>query len=79
MVIILATLTLWLASCTTSRVEVIAPSVTPPDPYIDGVCVWEYDEERDAVVVPFWYFNKIYDYIIDSQASLKIYENAYKK
>ena len=65
---------LWLTSCTTTRIDSSpAPKVYPPDPYnADGSIVWEYDAERDAVIVPYWYWEKIFDYIADTQAAQKI-------
>ena len=65
-------MTLWLASCTTTRARANspAPKAYPPDPYdADGNIVWRYDAESDSVVVPYWYWEKIFDYIADTQAA----------
>ena len=77
------TSTLWLASCTTSPkndTPAPAPRVAVPDPYdADGRLVLEpirsgetYTAAEDCVVMPFWYWRKLFDYIIDSQAAQDI-------
>ena len=65
---------LWLTSCiTTQKTDNSARAkFYPPDPYnADGSLVWEYDADRDAVIVPYWYWEKIFDYIADTQAAQK--------
>lgn len=65
------TLTLWLTSCTSTRPSDM-PHFMPPDPYdAEGKLVWQYDAEKDAVTVPYWYWEKIIDYFIDTQEALK--------
>lgn len=71
---ILTICTLWLTSCiTTPKTDNSARAkFYPPDPYnADGSLVWEYDADRDAVIVPYWYWEKIFDYIADTQAEQK--------
>lgn len=66
--------TLWQSSCTTTRTEASpAPLCRPPDPYTaDGSLVWTYNEETDTVTMPFWYWQKLYNYIVDTQAAQRI-------
>jgi hypothetical protein len=74
-----AILILWLISCTTSRIN-SAPKVTPPDPYNEnGELVIKYipagetfTADGDGVYLPYWYWEKIFDYIIDTQAAQDI-------
>lgn len=69
--------TLWLTSCiTTHKAENnAAPKYYPPDPYdATGALIWEYDAERDEVIVPYWYWIKVFDYIANTQAAQKIAE-----
>ena len=48
------------------------PHFTPPDPYdAEGNLVWVYDAEKDTVTVPYWYWEKIVDYWIDTQEFFK--------
>lgn len=71
----LTTCTLWLTSCTTTRTAESnpAPLYYPPDPYTaDGALVWTYDEATDTVIMPWWYWQRVYDYIVDTQAAQKI-------
>ena len=65
-----AILILWLASCTnTPKNETPKTRIAPPDPYnADGELVWQYDKETDSVIVPYWYWEKVFDYIVDTQA-----------
>ena len=68
---------LWLTSCTSTRTlgSSTAPQYYPPDPYEEtGALVWEYDAERDVVIVPYWYWEKVFDYIANTQAGQKIAE-----
>ena len=68
---------LWLTSCTSTRTpgSSTAPKYYPPDPYDEtGALVWEYDAERDAVIVPYWYWEKVFDYIANTQAGQNIAE-----
>ena len=52
----------------------------PPDPYnAAGDLVINYINEgetvtaqEDSVLLPYWYFEKIFDYIVDTQAAQKI-------
>ena len=75
-----AILILWLTSCITSRVNNPAPKTTPPDPYNEaGELVIKYVFEgetvtatEDGVLLPYWYFEKIFDYIVDTQAAQEI-------
>lgn len=73
--IILTICTLWLTSCTTMRTveSKPVPQYYPPDPYTaDGELVWTYDKETDSVTMPWWYWKKVYDYIVNTQAAQKI-------
>jgi len=36
-----------------------------------------YDEQADTVTMPWWYWQKVYNYIVDTQAAQKI-KNDYK-
>ncbi|MCQ2273057.1 MAG: hypothetical protein MJZ72_09795 [Bacteroidales bacterium] len=73
-------LILWLISCTTSRINSPAPKVTPPDPYNEaGELIIKYipigaqfTADEDGVFFPYWYFEKIFDYIVDTQAAQDI-------
>jgi hypothetical protein len=73
-------LSIWAISCTSSRVNSTAPKVTPPDPYTaDGKLVIKYifegetfTADGDGVYMPYWYWEKMFDYIVDTQAALKI-------
>lgn len=71
----LATCTVWLAGCTSGRAagSSPAPPCYPPDPYdADGSPVWTYDAEADTVTIPWWYWKKVFDYIVDTQAAQEI-------
>ena len=49
------------------------PQYYPPDPYTaDGELVWTYDKETDSVTMPWWYWKKVYDYIVNTQAAQEI-------
>lgn len=78
---------IWLASCTTTRQPessgnnyIKVPEVYPPDPYTaDGDIVMRYVQagdtltpDTDGVFLPYWYFEKLFDYVVDSQAALEI-------
>lgn len=73
-----AILILWLTSCKTTP-SASAPTVTPPDPYTaDGELVIElvragepFTAETDGVYLPWWYWEKVFDYIVDTQAEIK--------
>ena len=75
-----AILIIWLTSCTSSRTNSPAPKITPPDPYnAEGELVIKYvfegetyTADDDGVYVPYWYWEKMFDYIVDTQAALKI-------
>ena len=73
--IILTICILWLNSCTTTRTveSKPVPQYYPPDPYTaDGELVWTYDKETDSVTMPWWYWKKVYDYIVNTQAAQEI-------
>ncbi|WP_147613014.1 hypothetical protein [Treponema pectinovorum] len=61
---------LWLVNCKTTQVNCEGvPLYYPPSPYTkDGKLVIEYNKENDSVTMPFWYWKKVYDYIVDTQA-----------
>lgn len=73
-VIIVLTLTLCLVSCVctqTAKTQPI-PKIEPPLPVDEqGKTVWQYDPETDSVILPFWYWQKVFDYIADTQAILR--------
>ena len=56
------------------------PRILPPDPYnAAGELVIKYIDEgetvkaqEDGVLLPYWYFEKIFDYIVDTQAAQEI-------
>ena len=73
-------LSVWLTSCTTTRINNPAPKILPPDPYnaagenvikiiFEGETV---TAQEDGVLLPYWYFEKIFDYIVDTQAAQEI-------
>ena len=65
-------LTLWLTSCTSTQKNKPLPRYTPPDPYdAEGNLIWQYDPEKESVTVPYWYWEMIIDYFIDTQEALK--------
>ena len=80
--IILTTCTLWLTSCTTTRTAENnpAPKYYPPDPYDEtGALVWEeikdgetFTASEDGIFLPWWYWKKVYDYIVNTQAAQEI-------
>lgn len=46
--------------------------IAPPSPYdADGGIVWEYDGDTDSVVIPYWYWEMVFDYIADTQALME--------
>ena len=73
-------LSIWAISCTSSPKNKTAPKITPPDPYTaDGELVIKYvpdgatvTADGDAVLLPYWYFEKLFDYIVDTQAAQDI-------
>ena len=77
------TLSIWLTSCTTTAISNPAPIILPPDPYnAAGELVIKYIDEgetvtaqEDGVLLPYWYFEKIFDYIVDTQAAQEIAGN----
>lgn len=79
----ITTSTIWLASCTsTPASKTPAPRITPPDPYdADGELVIKalhagdvYLVPEDGVYLPFWYWRKVFNYIVDTQAAQDIAE-----
>ena len=80
--IILTICTLWLTSCTTTRTAENnpAPKYYPPDPYDkDGALVWvmiaegdTYTATEDGIYLPWWYWQGIYNYIVNTQAAQEI-------
>ena len=74
------TLSIWLTSCTTTPKNNPAPKILPPDPYnAEGESVIKYvfegetvTAQEDGVLLPYWYFEKIFDYIVDTQAAQEI-------
>ena len=76
-----AILILWLTSCTnTPKNETPKTRITPPDPYTaNGDLVIKYipdgetvTADGDAVLLPYWYWEKICDYIVDTQSAQDI-------
>ena len=72
-----AILTIWLASCTTTRTNSPAPHIYAPDPFNErGEMVIKYVKagatvtaQDDSVIMPYWYWEKVFDYIVDTQAA----------
>ena len=73
-------LSVWLTSCTTTRINNPAPKILPPDPYnaagenvikiiFEGATV---TAQEDSVIMPYWYWEKVFDYIVDTQAAQEI-------
>ena len=75
-----AILILWLVSCTTTRINNPAPKSRPPEPYdANGNRLFHviykgetFTAPEDCVYMPYWYFEKLYDYIVDTQAAQEI-------
>ena len=76
-------LSIWLTSCATTRTNNPVPIILPPDPYnaagenvikiiFEGETV---TAQEDGVLMPYWYFEKIFDYIVDTQAAQEIAGN----
>ena len=76
-------LSIWLTSCTNTTKNNTATKILPPDPYkaagesvikkiIKGETV---TAQEDGVLMPYWYFEKIFDYIVDTQAAQEIAGN----
>lgn len=83
-----AILIIWLNACTSTRKSnTPAPRVYPPDPYNENdelviSFVYEgdtFEASEDGVFLPYWYWEKIFDYIVDTQAAQDIYTNDDKK
>lgn len=80
--IILLIFILWPTSCTTTRTAENnpAPKYYPPDPYTaDGVLVWEeikdgqtFTASEDGIFLPWWYWQQVYNYIVNTQAAQEI-------
>lgn len=72
----ITTSTIWLASCTST------PASKTPDPIgADGELVIKalhagdvYLVPEDGVYLPFWYWRKVFNYIVDTQAAQDIAE-----
>ena len=48
------------------------PQIAPPVPVDSaGNAVWQYNAENDTVTLPYWYWEKVFDYIADTQAVLR--------
>ena len=64
---------LLLTCCTSTRKRSgDVPYVVVPDPIQkDGTSAVIFDAETDTVSMPLWYWRKIVNYIIDTQAALK--------
>lgn len=73
-------LLLWVTSCTSTPQKKTVAKITPPDPFnADGEMVIkavpagiEFTPDTDGVFMPFWYFNKLFNYIVDTQAMQEI-------
>ena len=73
---------LWLASCTTTPANnaPTVPRATAPDPYdAEGNLVIKplhkndvFLVPEDGVYLPFWYWRKVFNYIVDTQAAQDI-------
>ena len=71
---------LWLTSCTTTRTNSPAPHIYAPDPFNEsGEMILKYVKagetvtaQDDSVIMPYWYWEKIFDYIVDTQAAQEI-------
>lgn len=49
-----------------------------PDPNVNGECVVEYLENLKKVQMPLWYWKKITEYVIDTEANIEILEKLKK-
>lgn len=65
-VIKLTILTILLTCCTTTR----KIEAEVPNPIVNGESVVEYDETTDEVKMPFWYWKKIVEFIIEVKEKL---------
>lgn len=80
--IILLIFILWPTSCTTTRTAENnpAPKYYPPDPYDEtGALVWEeikggetFTASEDGIFLPWWYWQGVYNYIVNTQAAQEI-------
>lgn len=67
-------LIIWLGSCTSTPKSTKAPAATVPDDYdANGELVIKpihagetFTAAEDSVLVPFWYWRKIFNYITDT-------------
>ncbi|MCQ2594827.1 MAG: hypothetical protein MJ196_06140 [Treponemataceae bacterium] len=75
--------TLWASSCTSTPViNNPAPHYTAPDPYdqegnfvIEEVTATQpFTAKADGVYMPWWYWQRVYNYIVDTQAAQEIHE-----
>ena len=79
-----ASVMMFVVCCTTTRTAESkpAPQYYPPDPYDkNGVLVWTeikdgetFTATEDGLFLPFWYWKKVYDYIVNTQAAQEIRE-----
>ena len=73
-------LSIWLTSCTTTRTNSPAPHIYAPDPFNErGEMILKYVKagetvtaQDDSVIMPYWYWEKVFDYIVDTQAAQEI-------
>ena len=80
-------LSIWAISCTSSPKNKTAPKITPPDPYTaDGELVLQFvpdgstiTADGNSVLMPYWYWEKIFDYIVDTQAAQDIADTKAQK
>ena len=85
--ILSATLILWLTACTSTpkRSNSLVINITPPDPIVDGQSVIQvvyegepFTADADGVYMPLWYWEKMFDYVVDTQAALDSINGAEK-
>lgn len=71
--------TILLMSCQTLPTEYINLEWTLfPDPNVEGVCVVTYNDETKKVEMPLWFWKKITEYVIDTEANIEILEKLKK-
>lgn len=67
----MTTLIASLSSCKSSPIVIneYLPYIAPPVPTnANGELVLKYDPETDNITMPYWYWQKVFDYIADTQA-----------